>query len=127
MTGALDFIARQGTRFRRQVAVTEDGDTALDLTGYDIRMQVRRLPADDDTDVLLDLTLDDEITFEDDDPTTGVFVLFVGADVMADIPGSGEDGFVYDLELVPNGVEAEAFALLVGRFVVELEVTRDAS
>lgn len=119
MAGALRIDTRQGSRFRRTITATSS-DAPVNLTGYGIRMQVRRRA--DDSTALLSIALGDGITSAS--PSSGVFVIDVDAVTMSDVPASPPRGWRYDLELVPAGDEEQAFALLAGAFVVEGEVTR---
>lgn len=119
MAGTVNFRGRQGSVFRRTITVVANGDP-MDLTGVGIRMQARRELADVDPE--LSLELGDGITVADD-PTTGVFVIAIDAETMADLNPAAL-GLHFDLELVPAGDDTLAFALLAGRFAIEAEVTR---
>lgn len=102
--------ARQGSRFQKTVTVP------YTLTGYTVRMQVRRTP---DSDLLLDLSVGSGLAWVNQ--AGGVFLIDISA---VDLAAAPVGVWVYDLELVPAGVEANAYALFGGRFTIAAEVTR---
>lgn len=112
--GRYDFEARQGSQLRAVFTVTD-----TDLSDDDLRMQVRTKPGGD---LLIDVSLGDGIEFGTDG-SDGQFVVTVGATTMADVPVSGSDGWVYDIERVVGGVEDATQAIVQGRFHVAAEVT----
>lgn len=117
MAGRLDIRCRQGSRFTRTVTYTDSAGSAIDMSGWDLRMQARTVP--DSTDTVLDISDGGGLTYID--AAAGEFEIDVSAVTMADVPAGT---YWYDLECVPGGDETFAFALLAGRLVVAAEVTR---
>lgn len=113
LPGSYDITARVGHVFRRTIAYTDDTGNAIDLTGYDVRLPVRRSYAGDD---VLSLTVESGIAI---DPEAGEITLEIPATVM-DTVTSGS--YVYQLTLIPPSGEQDRFALLAGRFVVQPRV-----
>jgi hypothetical protein len=116
----LDWVARQGTYFSKQIDI---GALPVDLTasGTVIRMHVRESADTNTAELTATNGADGRITVSD--ATT--FTIYISATDMAAVGDPGEDfAGVYDLEIVPQGVEAGAFALLAGAFTVAGEVTR---
>ena len=107
---AVHLEARQGSRFQKTVTVP------YTLTGYTVRMQVREAPG---SKLLLDLTIGDGLTWSNQ--AGGVFLIDISA---VDLAATPVGVWVYDLELVPAGVEANAYALFGGKFTVAAEVTK---
>lgn len=114
-TNPTPLSGRQGSAFHRTITVP------FSIAGYELRMQIRKTALD--TTKLLELTTDDGLTIIDPD---GTFDLDITATQMAALPPTwnDNDGWAYDLELVPGGDEDVAFALLWGPFFVAPEVTR---
>lgn len=113
--GVLDMRERQGSRIYRTITYKVDG-TGVDMTGYTVRMKVK----DNRTgSTILTLTVGSGIEWVTQ--ASGIFRLHVSAVTMAALTPT--DFGVYDLEVVPGGTEAEAFALLAGKFIVDGEVT----
>jgi hypothetical protein len=116
----LDLTARQGSYFSKEIDI---GALPVDLTasGTIIRMQIRDKKTSADPELTISTGADGRITVGG----TATFTIYVSAVDMATIGTPGKDftGF-YDLEIVPQGVEAGAFALLAGAFTVAGEVTR---
>lgn len=117
---SLDWEARQGSYFSKQIDI---GDLPIDLTdaGTIIRMQIREDPTQDTVALAATNGDDGRITVS----SATVFLIYIDADDMAAVGTAGE-GLTgsYDLEIVPGGVEANAFALLAGTFTIDGEVTR---
>lgn len=121
--GILNFIegeleagpAEQGSRFLFVLTYAID-DVPVNLTGWTARMQVRTSTLA--TDTLLDLATGSGLTLGG---TAGTVTIDVPSTTMDDVPVGSH---VYDLELIPAGVEANAFKLVRGTFQVVAEVTR---
>ena len=111
--GNHDFKARQGMTFAPQLTWAIDG-TAVNLTGYTARMQVR--PTVDSTAVPINLTSGSGITLGG---TAGTIQLSVAATALAAIEAGR---YVYDLELQSGG--GTVTTILAGYFDVSPEVTR---
>lgn len=103
----------QGASFDYSLTWQTNG-TAVNLTGYSARMQVRE--SYDSLTPVLSLTSGSGITLGG---TAGSIILDAHATVTATIP-SGQ--YVYDLELVTGG--GYVTRLLEGNFTVDPEVTR---
>lgn len=112
--GKVNFKTPQGSTFTRTLVYKVDG-SAVNLTGYTARMQVRKSVTD--STVLLSLATDDSsivIT-----GATGTITLTVPATTMAAVSAGS---WVYDLEIVSSG--GVVTRLIEGKFVVTPEVTR---
>jgi len=103
----------QGANFDYSLTWQTNG-TAVNLTGYSARMQVRETY--DSTTPVLSLTSGSGITLGG---TAGSIILEATATTTAGVP-SGQ--YVYDLELVTGG--GYVTRLLEGNFTVDPEVTR---
>lgn len=115
----VQWAGRQGTQFTRTLYVTAGG-IPLPLTGYTVRLTMRRWY--DSPDTLLELGRDDGLVVNDG---AGSIALTITAVQMADLPPSLDlPGWPWDLELVPDGDEDRAFALLTGVFPVDPEVSK---
>lgn len=121
--GILNFIegpneagpAEQGSRFLQVLTYELDGDP-VDITGWGARMQVRSTLYAATT--ILDLTVGSGLTLGG---SAGTITIDVPSTTLDDAPIGTH---VYDLELIPAGVEANAFKLVRGDFQVVGEVTR---
>lgn len=107
---------RQGATFRR-IFTYKINDTAVNLTGWTARMQVRTKVSA--TAVTLDVT-----PFITLGGSAGTVDVHIPAGTLSAIAArAGDRHYVYDLELVsPNASQIVSF--LAGRFTVEPEVTR---
>lgn len=110
---------RRGTRYERPFTYKIDGDP-VDLTGYTARAQIRRR-ASEDSPVLFEATTANGKLELSDDPTDGTFTLTITADETAAFEFKHA---VWDLELIPDGAEENAFALLEGPVHVAAQVTQ---
>lgn len=119
----LDLEVFQGAYWSQRLVYQDSDEQPIDLTGYTARMQVRRA-VDADGDPIIELTTGNgRITLGDPDPDDGVILLEIDADDTAELPATPFDRkWKYDLELVPAGGEVRR--LVMGKFVVSLEVTR---
>lgn len=112
--GSYNISARQGGTFSLTLSVSV-GASAFNLTGYDIRGQVRVRPSSTST-ILEFSTTDGRITKNN---LNGTFTIVVPANVMDAI---APRTYRYDIELVsPSG---DVVPLLEGRFSVSAQVTR---
>lgn len=111
--GILNLEMWQGASWDYNLTWTTNG-TAVNLTGYSARMQVR--DAADSDNVRLSLTSGSGITLGG---TAGTILLDASPTVTADIP-AGQ--YVYDLELVTGG--GAVTRLVQGTLIVDPEVTR---
>lgn len=112
--GTYLITAEQGATFTRTIIWNDANGVPVNLAGYTARMQVR----EDYFSTVAALTLTTEngrITFGG---ATGSIVLNVSA---ADMTLVESSMYVYDLELVLNGVVTR---LIQGTFTVNAEVTR---
>lgn len=113
IVGTHNFEILQGETWTRTLTWKVDG-TAVDLTGYTARMQVRQKVTSADT--LLSLTSASGITLGGSAGTITLSVSAVDTAAMTWREG------VYDLELVSGG--GEVTRLIEGRITVSPEVTR---
>ncbi len=113
--GKLNFIIEQGTTFSHSLTWLDESESAVNLTGFTARMQVR--PNITEETVLLELTTENgRIVITN--PLTGTIELLVtAADTAAITWSSG----VYDLEMVSGSVVTR---LVEGKIKVSKEVTR---
>ena len=116
-----NLVIEQGQSVEVPFAVTRN-NLALDLTGYDLRLQVRRTYAD--TSTLVNCTLaNGKLVWLTQNQGTFKLVL-VPTDTASIRFKAGEDSIdgVYDLELVsPN---ATVYKACKGSFTINREVTR---
>jgi hypothetical protein len=111
--GTLNLEMWQGASWDYNLTWTTNG-TAVNLTGYTARMQVR--DAADSDNIRLNLTSGSGITLGG---TAGTILLDASPTITAGVP-SGQ--YVYDLELVTSG--GAVTRLVQGTFIVDPEVTR---
>lgn len=105
-------ICDQGATFQRQLTWTDSTGTAVNLTGYTARMQVR--PTVDSSTLTLELTTSNgRITLGGAAGTIDLLVLASAMTMAGD--------YVYDLELVYGTTVTR---LVQGFFTVRAEVTR---
>jgi len=136
-------FAEQGSTFKLFFEYQTQGSTAIDLTGYDANMQVRR--SKNDTELLLHITGNTANSGVTGGGTTGEFAItggdaglggitlnasatgatltggvriVVDATTMANVPAGRH---LYDLELITG---SEVTRVLEGRFEVNRQVTR---
>ena len=116
MAGTYNITVEQGATFERTITVADDG-VARDISGYTIRMQVRKRRSDTDTFLDIDTT-SGEIAITD--AANGIFTITLSATTTAAL--AEVSGYRYDLELEDgSGVVTR---LLEGSFRVSAEVTR---
>lgn len=113
--GVLNLVAYQGASFDYTLTWLAGG-TAVDLTSYSARMQVRE--SYDAGTAILSLTSGSGITLGG---TAGTIYLEASAAVTAGLDGTPNKQFIYDLELENGGVVTR---LVEGNFTVNPEVTR---
>lgn len=107
-----NIICDQGATFQRQLTWTDSTGTAVNLTGYTARMQVR--PTVDSSTLTLELTTSNgRITLGGSAGTIDLLVLASAMTMAGD--------YVYDLELVYSTTVTR---LVQGFFTVRAEVTR---
>jgi hypothetical protein len=112
--GKVNFKTPQGSTFTRTIVYKVDS-SAVNLTGYTARMQVRK--SVNDSSILLSLaTSTGEIVITGG---TGTITLTVAASVMAALAAGS---WVYDLEITSGG--GIVSRLIEGKFIVTPEVTR---
>lgn len=109
----------QGATWQIEVTYLDPDGDPVNLTGFDVRMQVRRAYADqDDVDSpLVDLTIGDGVTVTD--ATGGVFRLTIDKTTTEALPPGS---WLYDVEIESAG--GEVTRLFYGRALVRAEVTR---
>ena len=115
MAAKYDIVCDQGATFSRQLTWLDDSSSAVNLTGYTARMQVRETVESSST--LLSLTTENSRIALGG--TAGTITLTVtAADTAAVVAGH----YVYDLELVSGS--GTVYRLVQGCFTVDAEVTR---
>lgn len=114
--GILDLNCWQGANFDYTLT-WQTGGSAVNLTGYSARMQVR--DSYDAGTAIVSLTSGTGITLGG---TAGSIVLEMPASQTATLDGTPNRQFVYDLELVSGA--GYVTRLVEGRFYVYPEVTR---
>ncbi len=108
---------RQGSAYQRRWTPRDaDGDPFYDLTGYTARAHIRR-------------DIDSPTTLIEATTANGKIVLGGAAGtILLDLDATDTNidwgQAVWDLELLPGGVEADAFCLLVGTVEIARQVTR---
>ncbi|MDG9992339.1 hypothetical protein [Acinetobacter ursingii] len=111
----LNLKIEQGATFRQSLDWKANG-VAINLTGFEARMQLRQ-PIDSPTIIHELTTANGGITFTD--PSTGKFELFISN---IDTAGFNFSTCVYDLEMVaPN---TDVTRLIEGTITLSKEVTR---
>lgn len=109
--------AEQGSRFYHSMIVRDNNELPIDLSGYTARWYVRA--SHDSPNTILEMTtVNGRLTITG---LSGQIEVEVSAVDMAAIPAGI---FVYDLEVLPGGVEADADRLMEGKFQVTSEVTK---
>lgn len=110
--GKLNLTCPQGSTFDKTLTYKID-NSAVNLTGYDARLQVREYHYSEDP--VVSLVSGSGITLGG---SAGTIDILLDADTTADLnPGN----YVYDLELVVSGTVTR---LVEGKFVVTPEVTK---
>ena len=115
IAGTYNFICNQGATFKRQLTWTDSSNTAINLTSYTSRMQVRANVNSNATIVAL-TTENSRIALGG---ANGTVTLTIDANTTANIAAGL---YVYDLEVVSSGNEVTR--LIEGNFKVTAEVTR---
>jgi hypothetical protein len=115
VAGTYNITCNQGATFSRTITWTDSAKSAINLTGYTARMQVRS--AANSASIVLELTTaNNRITLGG---VAGTVTLTVDAATTANLTPSL---YVYDLELVSGG--GLVTRLIEGNFNVKAEVTR---
>jgi len=109
-----DIAAEQGTDYTATLTYANSSGTAINITGYSARMQVRRSAGS--ADAVITLTSASGITLGGAAGTVAIAIPAAALTVVA------AGNYVYDLELVSGaGVVTK---LISGDFIVTGEVTR---
>ena len=112
--GQYDITCEQGATFALTLQWQDENEAAIDLTGYAVRMHVRKTVKT--TSTIIELTTANSRVLLT--PLTGTIALALTATETAGIADSG----VYDIELVSGaGVVTR---ILEGKFTLSREVTR---
>lgn len=114
-----DLEVFQGAYWSQSILWKDGAGVEIPLAGYTARMQVRKTVEDDD--VVIELTTtNSRITLG---PGDGEILLEIEAAASASLPASAFDRrWHYDLEMIPAGGQVRR--LMMGKFIVSLEVTR---
>jgi len=114
IAGKYNFVIEQGATFTRVLTWKDSTGTAVNLTGYTARMQLREIT--ESGTVILSLTTENSrISLGGSAGTVTLTIL--AADTTTMSPGS----YVYDLELITG---ATVYRLVQGTATVSAEVTR---
>lgn len=109
-----DISVEQGTDYAATLTYKDSTGTAINITGYSARMQVRRKAASNNS--YLSLSSSSGITLGG---AAGTVAIAISSASLAQVPAGN---YVYDLELVSGaGVVTK---LISGDFIVTGEVTR---
>ena len=114
MATSYNISTYQGDFFQALLFVKDTNSNPINLSGYDVRGQVRSSYGS--TGVLLDLnpTITNNIS--------GLINVSISSDVTKDLPVGT---FVYDIERYPSGIATgNSIKLMIGKFIVSPEVTR---
>ena len=114
MATSYNISTYQGDFFQALLSVKDTNSNPINLSGYDVRGQVRSSYGS--TGVLLDLnpTITNNIS--------GLINVSISSDVTKDLPVGT---FVYDIERYPSGIATgNSIKLMIGKFIVSPEVTR---
>jgi hypothetical protein len=104
----------QGDYFQASLSVKDSNNNRINLSGYDVRGQVRN--GYGSTGVLLNLN--PSVTSH----VSGIINIAIDSSVTEDLP-VGQ--FVYDIERFPSGIPTgNTIKLMLGKFSVSPEVTR---
>lgn len=116
--GSHDFTIYQGSKLVKVFAWTVGTapPVAVDLTGYTARMQARATVAAGSPE--FDLTVGSGLTMGG---ALGTITVTISATVTAALT---VPSMVWDLELMPAGVAADAFRFIEGKITLSPEVTR---
>ena len=114
--GKLNLNCYQGATFDYEMTWTAAG-SAVDLTNYSARMEVR--PSYDSSNVIVSLASGSGITLGG---TAGTINLLLTASETAELDGTPSTQFLYDLELESSS--GEVTRLIEGNFFIYPEVTR---
>jgi len=113
--GTYNFVADQGATFSRVITWKDSAGSAINLGGYEARMQLRSQIDASGAAVFEFTTGNGRISLGG---TAGTITLSAAATATQAIPA---DTYVYDLELVESGVVTR---LVQGQFELRGEVTR---
>lgn len=117
LVGKYDIICIQGATFSKEIQYKDATGTAIDLTGYTAKMQVR--PKHKDPKVLLELSSTGDSPRITITGATGTIALLVSATDTAKLEFTDA---VYDLEITSAG--GQVTRLLEGKFTMSPEVTK---
>ena len=117
-----NIIVEQGTSITINFAITTSNDQALDMTGYDLRLQVRREP--NSSEVLINCTLaNSKLAWISQ--SGGTFKLVLTASDTSSIRFQKDETViegVYDLEIIDSS--SNVSKPCKGAFIISREVTR---
>ena len=114
MATSYNISTYQGDFFQALLFVKDTNSNPINLSGYDVRGQVRSSYGS--TGVLLDLnpTITNNIS--------GLINVSISSDVTENLPVGT---FFYDIERYPSGIATgNSIKLMIGKFIVSPEVTR---
>lgn len=114
--GEKDFIARQGSYFSELLTLTDNTNTAIDLTGCSFKMQVRKFA---DSSAVIEEFSNDAENIQETDLVNGKITLYLTASQTASLTAGK---YVYDLKIIPS--TDTAYAIIYGYFTVDEEITQ---
>jgi hypothetical protein len=115
--GTYNWSVEQGSKEVRTMTWKDSGGTGIDITGYLIRMMVRKGEEDEDTILSLDSDAIGGIVLTT--PGSGIFTVTITATQTAALP---DGAWVYDLEM--DDQAGDVTRLIEGTFTVDREITR---
>jgi len=118
--GKYNFIIEQGTTLDFEIAYKDSTDTAINLTDYAGRMQIKDKIGGSTTHITLSSSLEADGTGLSIDGSAGTIGVFISADKSAALDFSKA---VYDLEIVSGSTYPIVTRLLQGNVTLDKEVT----
>ena len=116
--GDLDFVCEQGATFKREITLTDENDTAINLSSFTVRMDVR-FAKSKNADALIQLNASNSRSTVSNATQGKIQLLISAADTTSLTPGE----YFYDLEIQSSQTPPQVERVLAGRFVVDGEVT----
>lgn len=116
--GDFDFTCEQGATFQRIITYQDATGSAVNLTNYAIRMDVRRAKTKE-SDLIISLTNANGRATVFDAANGKIKLLIAASDTANFTPGS----YFYDLEVESSSSPPVVERLIGGNFIVDAEVT----
>lgn len=116
--GNFDFVCEQGTTFKHTITYKDSNDTAINLAGYSIRMDVRYAKTKN-ADAVIQLNASNSRATVLDASAGKIQLLISSVDTTSLQPGE----YFYDLEIENSTTPPVVERILEGLFTVDGEVT----